>query len=168
MTINAEKEGIGTRISAIVAVSEQCQSGVGAVSCVVSKEMLPRLAPYLYTALRIVAGALFVFHGLQKLFGWFGGRPVDFTSLLGAAGFIETIGGALIAVGLFTQPIAFIASGEMAVAYFRAHLPRGPWPIENGGELAALYCFLFLYMAAMGSGRLSLDGILRSGRDSRR
>ncbi len=80
-------------------------------------------------------------------------------SQMGLAGIIEVVGGALIAVGLFTSPVAFIASGEMAVAYFQAHAPRGFWPITNGGELAALYCFVFLYFAACGSGKLSIDSI---------
>ena len=82
---------------------------------------------------------------------------------MGLAGIIEVFGGALIAIGLFTSPVAFIASGEMAVAYFQAHFPRGFWPVANNGELAALYCFVFLYIAAMGSGTLSVDR-LRGGR----
>ena len=80
-------------------------------------------------------------------------------SLMGAAGIIEVVGGTLIAIGLFTSPVAFIASGEMAFAYFMAHAPRGFWPIMNGGELAVLYCFLFLYFAAVGSGRWSVDSL---------
>jgi putative oxidoreductase len=80
-------------------------------------------------------------------------------SQLGIAGIIEFIGGIMIAIGLFTSPVAFIASGEMAVAYFQQHAPRGFWPIQNGGELAVLYCFIFLYFAAAGSGRLSIDAI---------
>jgi putative oxidoreductase len=78
---------------------------------------------------------------------------------MGLAGIIEVIGGAMIALGLFTSPVAFIASGEMAWAYFQAHLPRDFWPIVNGGELAALYCFVFLYFAAVGSGKWSIDSI---------
>ena len=74
-------------------------------------------------------------------------------SQMGIAGIIEFVGGILIAIGLFTSPVAFIASGEMAVAYFQAHAPRGFWPIMNGGELAVLYCFIFLYFAAVGSGQ---------------
>jgi putative oxidoreductase len=84
-------------------------------------------------------------------------------SQMGLAGLIEAIGGPLIALGLFTSPIAFIASGEMAVAYFQSHLPRGWWPVQNGGEPALLYCFLFLYFAAVGSGKFSLDAA-RKGR----
>lgn len=80
------------------------------------------------------------------------------------AGVIEVFGGAAIALGLFTSPIAFIASGEMAVAYFQAHLPRGFWPVVSGGELAALYCFVFLYFAASGSGRWSVDALRQGSR----
>lgn len=112
----------------------------------------------LHAALRIVAGFLFFQHGLPKLFGGFGrDAPVELMSQMGAAGLIEVIGGLLIAVGLFASPVAFLASGEMAVAYFQAHAPRGFWPIVNGGELAALYCFVFLYFAATGAGKWSID-----------
>jgi len=115
---------------------------------------------YIYALLRIMAGLLFFQHGLPKLFGGFGrDAPVELMSQMGLAGIIEVVGGALIAIGLFTSPVAFIASGEMAVAYFQAHLPRGFWPIMNGGELAALYCFVFLYFAAVGSGRWSVDAL---------
>jgi putative oxidoreductase len=126
------------------------------------QRFLARFSPYLYALLRIVAGLLFLQHGLQKLFGIPGGRqPVDVMSQAGLAGIIELVGGALISIGLFTSPVAFIASGEMAVAYFQSHAPRGFWPLMNGGELAALYCFLFLYFAAVGSGKLSVDSIRR-------
>jgi putative oxidoreductase len=121
------------------------------------------LAPYqstIYALLRIVAGFLFFQHGLPKLFGGFGrDAPVALMSQMGLAGVIEVFGGAAIALGLFTSPVAFIASGEMAVAYFQAHLPRGFWPIVNGGELAALNCFVFLYFAATGSGKWSVDAL---------
>ncbi len=123
------------------------------------------LAPYsshLYTLLRIVAGFLFFQHGLPKLFEGFGRPPAELMSQMGLAGIIEVCGGALIAVGLFTSPVAFIASGEMAVAYFQAHVPRGLWPVANGGELAALYCFVFLYLAARGSGKWSVDSMRTS------
>lgn len=124
------------------------------------ERLLGRYSPYLYALLRIVAGLLFVQHGLQKLFGWLGASgAVELMSQMGLAGIIEVVGGTLIAIGLFTSPVAFIASGQMAVAYFQAHLPRGFWPIMNGGELAALYCFLFLYFAAVGSGRWSVDSL---------
>jgi putative oxidoreductase len=119
------------------------------------------LGPYtatLHAILRIVAGLLFFQHGLPKLFGGFGSRgPAELFSQMGLAGIIEVFGGAAIALGLFTSPIAFVASGEMAVAYFQAHLPRGVWPVANGGELAAIFCFLFLYFAATGSGQCSVD-----------
>jgi putative oxidoreductase len=130
--------------------------------------MLARLQLFAYTALRIVAGFLFTIHGLQKLLGWFGGRVVDLTSLLGAAAVIETIGGVLITVGFWTQPIAFVASGEMAIAYFRAHYPQAPWPILNDGEPAVLFCFIFLYVAFTGAGPLSLDALRGKGRRPRR
>lgn len=123
------------------------------------EKVLDRCRPYLYTLLRIVAGLAFAQHGAQKLFGLLGGKAVDVTSQMGAAGVIEFVGGILIAIGLFTSPVAFIASGEMAWAIFQAHFPRGFWPIMNGGELAVLYCFIFLYFAATGSGRLSIDSI---------
>jgi len=123
--------------------------------------VLRRFEPYAYLVLRIVAGSLFVFHGLQKLLGMFGGPQVQLLSRLGAAAVIETIGGALIAVGGWTVPVACVTSGEMAVAYYLGHYPRGRWPIENGGEPALLYCAIFLYIATRGSGLLSLDGLLR-------
>ena len=104
-----------------------------------------------------MAGLLFLFHGLQK-FGVLGGQMVQLASLRGAAAIIETVGGVLITIGLATSPTAFICSGEMAYAYFTQHYPRGTWPIQNQGELAALYSFLFLYVATRGAGMLSADG----------
>ncbi|MGE3491091.1 MAG: DoxX family protein [Vicinamibacterales bacterium] len=124
------------------------------------EKLLAPFRSHLYALLRIVAGFLFFQHGLPKLFGGFGrSAPVELMSQMGLAGIIEVVGGAMIALGLFTSPVAFLASGQMAVAYFQAHFPRGIWPIANGGELAALYCFVFLYFAAMGSGKWSLDSI---------
>ena len=123
------------------------------------QRMLGRVAPYLYALLRIVAGLAFAQHGAQKMFGLLGGNAAALTSQLGLAGIIEFVGGIMIALGLFTTPVAFVASGEMAWAYFQQHFPRGPWPIQNGGELAVLYCFIFLYLAAAGSGKLSIDSI---------
>ena len=114
-----------------------------------------------YAALRIMVGFLLACHGAQKLFGVLGSDGVPLLSQLGLAGLIELFGGGLIALGLFTPYVAFIASGEMAVAYFLAHAPQGFWPIENGGELAVLYCFLFLYIATRETGALSLDRITR-------
>jgi putative oxidoreductase len=121
--------------------------------------------PQLRSLLRIIVGLLFSFHGWQKWFGAFGGLggnavPINGTPL-GFAGPIETIGGALILIGLFTRPTAFILSGQMAVAFFLAHFPRGTNPLVNGGEQAVFYCFTFLWLAAAGAGPWSLDAILR-------
>jgi len=118
------------------------------------------LEAYAYSALRIVTGFLFLFHGLQKLFGMFGGRAVELLSLRGVVGVIELVGGTLVMLGMFTSPVAFICSGQMAFAYFISHHPQNVWPIMNRGELAALYCFVFLYIAARGAGPLSLDRLL--------
>ncbi len=122
---------------------------------------LKRFESTAYTLLRIVAGLLFAFHGAQKLLGMFGGQRVALASLLGAAAIIEFVGGLLVTIGLFTWPVALICSGEMAYAYFMVHQPRGTWPIQNGGELAVLYAFIFLFIAARGSGILSADGGIR-------
>lgn len=123
-------------------------------------KLLAPFRPHIYALLRIAAGFLFFQHGLPKLFGGFGRpAPVELMSQLGAAGLIEVVGGAMIALGLFTGPVAFIASGEMAVAYFQSHAPRGFWPIVNNGELAALYGFVFLYIASVGSGKWSIDAL---------
>jgi putative oxidoreductase len=113
--------------------------------------------------LRIMAGLLFLQHGLSKFFGFPGAPPAGFAfmSLGGLAGAIEIVGGVLVALGLYTRVAAFIMSGQMAVAYFMAHAPRGFFPYQstggNGGELAVLYCFIFLYLAAVGGGAWSLD-----------
>jgi putative oxidoreductase len=123
------------------------------------QKVLGRFSPYIYAVLRIVVGLAFAQHGAQKLFGVLGGNAVELMSQRGLAGIIEFVGGIMIALGLFTSPVAFLASGEMAWAYFQAHAPRGFWPIQNGGELAVLYCFIFLYFAAVGSGKLSIDSI---------
>jgi len=122
---------------------------------------LSRFAPAAYKALRFSAGLLYTLHGLQKTFGLFGGAQVQLLSRLGAAGVMESIVGPLLMLGLFTSPLAFLASGEMAVAYFLVHYPRGRWPVQNGGELAVLYCFIFLYISTRGGGRLSLDSLRR-------
>jgi len=121
---------------------------------------------YALSALRIVAGFTFSCHGMQKLLGLFGGMggsgaKAHFSSLLWAAGFLEGVGGLLILLGLFTAPVAFILCGEMAVAYFKQHFPHGPWPIRNGGELAVVYCFIFLYLTFAGGGAISLDTFRR-------
>ncbi len=127
---------------------------------------IPAVEPWIRSVLRIVAGFTFFLHGLQKLFGMFGGlgghgASVPFFSLMCLAGCLETAGGALIFLGLFTMPTAFVLSGEMAVAYFLQHFPRGLFPIQNGGELAVLYCFIFLYLFAAGPGPASLDNWVR-------
>ena len=126
-------------------------------------EMLSRLEPVARNALRIVIGFLFWSHGAQKLFGWLGGEPVELMSRFGVAGVLEFFGGALIVLGLFTQPVAFVLSGEMAVAYFWMHVPRGDslWPWVNRGEVAAVYCFVFLFLAASGGGSFSLEGLMK-------
>ncbi len=119
------------------------------------------LEGYAYAAMRIVTGLLFLFHGLQKLLGLYGGQVQAVGSLPWVAGVIEVTGGILVMVGLFTALTAFICSGEMAAAYFMAHFPKAFWPIENQGELAALYCFVFLYIASRGGGPLSVDRAVR-------
>jgi len=112
--------------------------------------------------LRIVAGFLFWAHGAQKLLGVLGrDAPVEFFTLMGLAGLLEFAGGILLVLGLFTRPVAFILSGQMAWAYFSVHAPQGFWPIQNNGELAALYSFVFLYLAARGGGGFSLDGLIK-------
>ena len=108
---------------------------------------------------RIVVGFLFACHGAQKLFGAFGGHPMLHNPLLLTAGILEFAGGILIALGFFARPVAFLLSGEMAVAYFKAHFPGGFWPILNHGELAVIYCFVFLYLSMRGAGSVSVDGL---------
>ncbi len=127
------------------------------------REVALRAEPYLYSALRIVAGAMFAFHGMQKIFGWHSPFMPPAGSQIWFAGIIELLGGTLIALGLLTRPAAFLASGEMAVAYFQFHwkfaVAQGMWlPTLNKGELAVLYCFLFLFIAARGSGGLAALG----------
>jgi len=116
-------------------------------------------ARYFYAVLRIISGLLFACHGAQKLFGAFGGHATH-EGLMAIAGPIEFVGGLMIAFGLWASIAAFISSGEMAVAYFTAHFPSGPIPIENHGELPVLYCFVFLYIAAVGSGAFSLEHLI--------
>ena len=118
------------------------------------------------SVLRIVAALLFLEHGLAKLLGFPHVAMFDnlqLVSLIGLAGVIELVGGALLLVGLFTRIAAFMMSGEMAFAYFMSHAPRGFFPMLNGGELAVLYCFLFFYFAVAGGGAWSLDRIRRTG-----
>ena len=119
----------------------------------------PSWSGRLLSVLRIVAAFLFMAHGTQKLFGWPATEPrqtVELMSLFALAGVLETFGGLLLLVGLFTRPVAFLLAGEMAVAYFMAHAPHGFWPLLNRGEAPVLYCFLFLYLAAAGGGPWSL------------
>ena len=120
--------------------------------------------PRILSILRIVLGLLYTQHGLSKIFGFPPGstpaKPYVLMSLVpGLAGLLELIGGALVAIGLFTRIVAFILSGEMAFAYFMAHAPRAFYPYSNGGELAVLYCFAFLYLAFAGGGPWSLDAL---------
>jgi putative oxidoreductase len=121
-----------------------------------------------HTLLRVVTGLMFWQHGAQKLLGWLGGQQVpDFASLAGLAGVLEFVGGILIVIGLLTRPVAFILAGEMAVAYFMVHAPQALWPVANRGELAVLFCFLFLYFATHGAGRYSVDATISRRRHVR-
>lgn len=116
--------------------------------------------PQIFAVMRIVVGLLFLCHGLQKALGAFGGvngAPAPFFSLIGIAGWLELILGLMIAMGIFTSAAAFLASGQMAVAYFIGHFPQGFWPILNQGVEAVLYCFIFLYIAAHGPGIWTVD-----------
>jgi len=117
-----------------------------------------------YALMRVVVGLLFACHGAQKLFGVLGGESQLGSPMMVTAGVIEFVGGGLVALGLFAGYAAFVSSGQMAVAYFMAHAPRGFWPIVNRGELAVVYCFVFLYVASRGSGRLSVDALARKRR----
>lgn len=120
--------------------------------------------PRLLSVLRIIAGFLLMAHGAQKLVGFLAppGMPTPkLFSMMGIAGILELGGGLLLLIGLFTRPVAFILSGMMAVAYFTAHAPGGFWPLQNKGELAVLYCFLFLFLSVAGGGEWSLDRLLR-------
>ena len=126
-------------------------------------KILAPYEPFLRSLLRIMAAFTFSLHGWQKFFGAFGGLggfkpPLD--SMLGIAGVLETFGGALIIAGLFTRPVAFLLSGEMAIGYFRTHAPRGFWPLLNGGEITVFYCFFFLWLSSAGPGTWSLDRLL--------
>jgi putative oxidoreductase len=121
---------------------------------------LDRLSPYALAVLRIVTALLFIEHGTMKLFGFpaaMEGGNVALFSLFGLSAILELVGGALILVGLFTRPVAFLLAGEMAVAYWMVHAPQNVYPILNGGESAILFCFVFLYLVFAGPGALSLD-----------
>jgi putative oxidoreductase len=106
-----------------------------------------RLAEAAYVILRVATGLLFLSHGLQKLFGLFGGSVVPLASHLGFAGIVELAGGLLLALGILTRPVAAVLAAEMVAAYVLAHLPRSPWPLENAGEIAVLYFFVFVFFA---------------------
>lgn len=129
-----------------------------------------KYSEHFYALMRIVTGLMFLMHGSQKLLAWPPGRDtVEILSRSGIAGLIEIVTGTMVLVGLFTSPAAFLASGTMAFAYFLAHYDGSRfWPIQNRGELAALYCFVFLYIASRGAGMLSVDAFRRFGQKSRR
>ena len=121
------------------------------------------LAPQLLSVLRIVAALMFMQAGTMKLFGWPIGMPDGSTASLltqtGIGALLEVVGGFLLLIGLFTRPVAFVVSGEMAVAYFQFHAPQAFWPIANQGQPAVLYCFIWLYFSAAGAGPWSLDAL---------
>jgi putative oxidoreductase len=124
-------------------------------------------SPQLRSVLRIVAASMFVLAGTTKLFGFPmavtpNGGHVAYLSQIGIGGALEVVGGLLLLLGLYTRPVAFVLAGEMAVAYFQFHQPKGFWPVANGGVAAALYCFVWLYFSAAGAGPWSLDA--RRGR----
>jgi putative oxidoreductase len=131
-----------------------------------------RAARLTHVLLRVVAGLLFVHAGSVILFGWFGGMPgapggrPPLLSQVGIGGVLEFFGGAAIALGLWTRPVAFVLSGEMAVAYWQFHAPQSPWPVQNQGMPAILLCFIFLDLAARGGGDWSLDALRRRRRAS--
>ena len=132
-----------------------------------------KLARITHVLLRVVAGGMFLSHGIQKLFGALGGASGDgakvaLLSQMGAAGILEFVGGLLIVVGLFTRPVALVLAGEMAVAYFTVHAAHSWIPLVNHGELAVLYCFTFLWFAGHGSGGFSLDQLFGIQRDTTR
>jgi putative oxidoreductase len=127
-------------------------------------EKIAAWTPRALSVFRIITGLMIIEHGMAKIIGW----PVvpafanlQPFSLIGAAGFIELIGGALLILGLFTQPAAFILSGEMAVAYFMVHAPKGFYPLVNGGTLAIMYCFACLYLSTAGAGPWSVDAAMK-------
>jgi putative oxidoreductase len=127
----------------------------------------PSLAPQLLSVLRIVAALMFLQAGTVKLIGWPiampGGETASLMTQTGIGGLLEAVGGFLLLIGLFTRPVAFVLSGEMAVAYFQFHFPQAFWPVANQGQPAVLYCFIWLYFSAAGAGPWSLDA-LRHGK----
>lgn len=132
--------------------------------------MRERATDISFLLLRIVAGFLFFQAGATKVFGWYGGVPTGqppLLSQLGIGGVIEVVGGIMIIVGLLTRPMAFILSGQMAVAYWQFHAPHGTWPTQNHGVPAVLFCFLFLFMAAYGAGPYAIDARIRARLDAK-
>jgi putative oxidoreductase len=128
-------------------------------------QQLAKFAPQMLSILRIVSGLIFMEHGLQKYVGFPpyppGANAPGFLTMGGFGGVLELVGGILLILGLFTRPVAFILSGEMAVAYWWVHFPRNVYPVLNGGDAAILYCFVFLYMVFAGGGPWSLDRVWR-------
>ena len=126
-------------------------------------QLMKSWSPQILSVVRIVSAFLFMQHGGQKLFGFPAAQryPFDIFSLSGVAGVLELFGGALLLIGLFTRPVAFVLSGLMAFGYFIAHAPKGFWPLLNGGELAIMFCFVFLYISAAGGGPWSVDSMRR-------
>jgi putative oxidoreductase len=128
-------------------------------------DALSTWAPRVLSILRIIAAFLYIWHGTQKFFGFPGtgtpAPPLDLMTLRGASAVLEVFGGALLLAGLFTRPVAFVLSGHMAFAYFIAHAPQNFWPILNRGELAIMFCFVFLYLSVAGGGPWSLDALFR-------
>ena len=123
-----------------------------------------KFTPMAHAALRIMTGLLFLEHGSGKIIGFPAGGPAPpLFSLFGFSGMLELVGGALIVLGLFTRPVAFVLAGEMAVAYFMAHMPKGFFPMLNGGDAAILFCFIFLYFTAAGGGIWSVDAQRKNG-----
>jgi len=131
------------------------------------KSFVTKWSPVVQSIMRIIIALLFMEHGAQKLFAFpaamdsLNGQTVPLLSLLGFAAVLELVGGLFIFLGLFTRPVAFILSGQMASAYFMVHAPMGFWPVLNHGELAVIYCFIFFYLAFAGGGSISLDRLLR-------
>ena len=129
----------------------------------------PALQTFALTLLRVGAGLVIIQHGLQKLFGMFGapnqpGKAAAMFSMMWFVGVLETVGGSLVAAGFLTRPLAFLLSGEMAVAYFWRHYPNSFFPIVNRGELAIILCFTFLYLVFAGAGSWSVDSVMRRSR----
>lgn len=128
--------------------------------------MTTRYSDLVFAVTRVMLAFLYFCHGAQKLLGVFGGHGIPRQPLFLAGGIIEVLGGVLIAIGLGTRVVAFLCSGEMAVAYFHYHFPHSFWPIVNHGELAVALCFFFLYLAARGAGQYSVDALLHRGKVS--